>query len=168
MKKTAIVLTALTLLLIPAWGRAAAAGAPQALEDKIAKGVSLLMDDNTDDHIDKGMVLLVESVDAAATGKTFSESFLSKIRGALQIFREQGARQEMGIENLRAAYALLNDGKPFQMPAGLKDVAEIGELCRKKADIALVRIKAGTKAEAVKPLLELILLVVTPVITGQQ
>jgi hypothetical protein len=163
MKKTAILLTALALLL-PTWGRAGAAGDEKVLVEKINAGVARLLDKSLPgEECVKGIPMLVEAVEMAAAGEKEMAAFRGEIHAALEIMRAGRPLDDVSGGKLRKAYALLEPKKPFQMPTGVGNVEEIVDLCRKKVDFALGRIKAGSPAEAAKPVLEVILMVITPV-----
>jgi len=164
MKKTAIVLTVLALLLLPAWGRAAAAGDEKALVEKINAGVARLLDKSLPgEECVKGIPMLVEAVEMAAVGEKGMAAFRGEIHAALELMRTGRPLDDAAGGKLWKAYALLESGKPFQMPTGVGKIEEIVDLCRKKVDFALSRIKAGSPSEAAKPVLEVILMVITPV-----
>jgi hypothetical protein len=57
---------------------------------------------------------------------------------------------------------LLNSGQPFQMPGEISSLAQAVEYGRTQIRSALAQVKAGKSADAVRPLLEVILMVITP------
>jgi len=163
MKRMALILAA-AFILAPFPGRAAAAGDDKALVEKINAGVTRLLDKSLPgEECVKGIPMLVEAVEMAAAGETGMAAFRAEIHAALEFMRAGRPLDDAAGGKLRKAYALLEPGKPFQMPTGVSKIEEIVDLCRKKVDFALGRIKAGSPAEAAKPVLEVILMVITPV-----
>jgi hypothetical protein len=134
----------------------------ETLEEKIQKASSLLLDSEKSEDKDQGFLLLVESIDLAAAGGSFPAGFQDEIRGTLEIFRRGSILDQQGGDKLRKAYTLLNAGKPFQMPAEIPSIAQAVEYGRTQIRSALAQVKAGKNADAVRPLLEVILMVITP------
>ncbi|HUU38536.1 MAG TPA: hypothetical protein VMW46_10105 [Candidatus Desulfaltia sp.] len=161
MKRQVLILTVLSLLLI-AFGQAGTLIGSDSLEEKIQKASSLLLDSEKSEDKDQGFLLLVESIDIAAAGGGFPATFQNEIREALEMFRRGSILDQQGGDKLRKAYALLNSGKLFQMPAEISSIQEAVEYGRKQISLALSQVKAGRTADAVKPLLETVLMVITP------
>lgn len=161
MKITASALSVL-LLFVAAFCLAGTPAQTNGLEEKIQKASSLLLDSEKSGDKDQGFLLLVESTDLAAAGGSFPAGFRDEIRGALEILRRGSILDEQGGNKLRKAYALLNSGKPFQMPTEISSIAQAVEYGRTQLRSVLAQVKAGKNADAVKPLLEVILMVITP------
>jgi hypothetical protein len=161
MKKRIPYLMSLLLLLMVS-GRTRALTKTESLEEKIQKASSLLLDSQKSEDQRLGFLLFVESIDLAAAGGSFPAGFQSEIRGALEIFRRGSILDQQGGDKLRKAYALLNAGKPFQMPAEISSIAQAVEYGRSQIRSALAQVKAGQNADAARPLLEVILMVITP------
>jgi len=161
MKRQILVLTVLSLLPMVS-GQAGALTKVESLAEKIQKATALLLDSEKSEDKDKGFLLFVESIDLAATGGSFPAGFQNEIRGALEILRRGSILDRQGGEKLRKAYMLLNSGQPFQMPGEISSIAQAVEYGRTQIRSALTQVKAGKNTEAVKPLLELILMVITP------
>jgi len=161
MKRKASALTVLFLVLT-AFGLAGTPTGPDALAEKIQKASALLLDSEKSEDKSQGFLLLVESIDLAATGGGFPAGFQDEVRGALELFRQGSILDQEGGNKLRKAYALLNAGKSFQMPAEISSLDQAVEYGRTQINSALDQVKAGKNADAVKPLLEVILMVITP------
>ena len=161
MKKRIPYLMFLSFLLMVSW-QARAFTKAESLEEKIQKATSLLLDSEKSEDKDRGFLLFVESIDLAAAGGSFPAAFQDEIRGALEIFRRGSILDQQGGDKLRKAYALLNGGKPFQIPAEISSIAQAVEYGRTQVRSALAQVKAGKDADAVRPLLEVILMVITP------
>jgi hypothetical protein len=161
MKKQFLILTAI-LFLFFTFAKSSLLARTESLEEKIQKATSLLLDSEKSEDKDLGFLLFVESIDLAAAGGSFPAGFQSEIRGALEIFRRGSILDQQGGDKLRKAYTLLNAGKPFQMPAEISSIAQAVEYGRNQVRSALAQVKAGKNADAVRPLLEVILMVITP------
>jgi len=160
-KKQFLILTAIVFLLVM-FAQARTPARTESLEEKIQKATSLLLDSEKSEDKDRGFLLFVESIDLAAAGGSFPAAFQDEIRGALEIFRRGSILDQQGGDKLRKAYALLNGGKPFQIPAEISSIAQAVEYGRTQVRSALAQVKAGKDADAVRPLLEVILMVITP------
>jgi hypothetical protein len=161
MKSKASLLTVLFLVLT-AFGWAGKPAVPDALAEKIQRASSLLLDSEESRDKEQGFLLLVESIDLAAAGGSFPAGFRDEIRGALDLIRRGSILDLQAGEKLKKAYALFNEGKPFQMPADISGIDQAVEYGRARIQSALAQVNAGKNADAVKPLLEVILMVITP------
>lgn len=161
MKRKASALTVL-FLAVTVFGLAEAPTGPDPLAEKIQKASSLLLDSEKSEDKSQGFLLLVESIDLAAAGGSFPAGFQDEIRGALEICRRGSILDFQAGDKLRKAYALLTEGKSFQMPAGISSIDQAVEYGRSQIRSALDQVKAGKNAGAVRPLLEVILMVITP------
>jgi hypothetical protein len=161
MKRKASALMA-ALFFLMALGQFGKPAPADNLGEKIQKASALLLDSEKSEDKSQGFLLLVESIDLAAAGGSFPAGFQEEIRGALNLFRQGSILNLQAGEKLRKAYALVNSGKPFQMPAEVKSIDQAVEYGRNQVQAALNQVKAGKNADAVKPLLEVILMVITP------
>lgn len=160
-KATGLVAMLFVLMAIGLRGTPAPA---DSLAEKIQKASSLLLDSEKSEDKNQGFLLLVESIDLAAAGGSFPAGFQGEIRGALEIFRQGSILDQQGGEKLKKAYALINSGKSFQMPAEISSIDQAVEYGRSQIRAALSQVKAGKNADAVKPLLEVLLMVITPMV----
>jgi hypothetical protein len=161
MKKQLLILAAILFLLVM-FVKSRPPAKTESLEEKILRASSLLLDSEKSEDKDQGFLLFVESIDLAAEGGSLPAGFQNEIRGALEIFRRGSILDQQGGDKLRTAYTLLNAGKPFQMPAEISSIAQAVEYGRTQVRSALAQVKAGKNADAVRPLLEVILMVITP------
>jgi hypothetical protein len=163
MKNKTLLLTA--LFLVPMiFGCAGNSSGPDALAEKIQKASSLLLGSDKSADKEQGFLLLVESIDLAAAGGGFPAGFQGEIRGALDLCRQGSILDQEAGEKLRKAYALLTEGRSFQMPAEISSIDQAVEYGRTQIKSALDKVNAGKNADAVKPLLEVILMVITPMV----
>jgi len=160
--KRKVTALAVFLLVATTLGQAATTARPDDLAEKIQKASALLLDSEKSEDKNQGMRLLVEAVDLAAAGGSFPAGFQDEVRGALEIFRQGSIFDPQAGDKLRKAYTLLNAGKSFQIPAEVSSIDQAVEYGRGKIRAALTQVKAGKNADAVKPLLEVVLMVITP------
>jgi len=160
--KRKVTALAVFLLVATTLGQAATTARPDDLAEKIQKASALLLDSEKSEDKNQGMRLLVEAVDLAAAGGSFPAGFQDEVRGALEIFRQGSIFDPQAGDKLRKAYTLLNAGKSFQIPAEVSSIDQAVEYGRAQIQSALIQVKAGKNADAVKPLLEVVLMVITP------
>jgi len=119
------------------------------------------------------MKALTEILDASLLilPKTdYSEEYKSRIEVAKKTFEERSMLNDKSHQYLGLAYRLVTGGKVWQMPEELtsayreKDImAQAKKVCQKLIDSALAERKAGRNEQAVRYLLEFVLLVITPI-----
>jgi hypothetical protein len=158
-KATALMAMLFVLMALGLPGKPAPA---DSLTEKIQKASSLLLDSEKSEDKSQGFLLLVEAVDLAAAGGSFPAGFQEEIRGALEILHKGSILDQQGGDKLKKAYALINSGKSFEMPAKISSIDQAVEYGRSQIGAALTQVKAGKNADAVKPLLEVLLMVITP------
>ncbi len=100
----------------------------------------------------------------------YAEEFRSKIEVARKLFEETSFFNEKARQYIGLAYRLVAGGAVWQVPEELKsayrqkDVMEQArEICKKLVETALAERKAGRNEASVRSLLELVLLVITPI-----
>jgi hypothetical protein len=100
----------------------------------------------------------------------YSDEYRSRIEVAKTQFSEQSLFSDKGHQYLSLAYRLVTAGKRWQFPEELtvpyreRDIMEQAKkLAQKLIDSALSELKAGRNEQSVRYLLELVLMVVTPI-----
>lgn len=100
----------------------------------------------------------------------YAEEFKSRVEVAKKIFEEKNLFSDKTRQYLGLAYKLVTGGKGWQLPEELtsayreKDIMEQAKkICQKLLDSAQAELKAGRDGEAVRYLLEFVLMVITPV-----
>jgi len=83
-------------------------------------------------------------------------------RGARIRCSEYSILDEPGLEALRQANSLINGGKAFRMPSKISSIDQAIGYGREKIAAALGELKAGARMAATKSLLEVIMMVITP------
>lgn len=100
----------------------------------------------------------------------YAGEFRSRIEWVKGSYKEGVLFSDKGRQYLGLAYKLVSGGNAWQIPAELKDpgpttkgIERATEICVKLLDSALAERKAGRNGEAVRRLLEFVLLVITPI-----
>jgi hypothetical protein len=106
---------------------------------------------------------LVEVVDTAAPESGFPAEFGAKINKARQVFASTSILNPAGLNLLREAYASINGGQPFRFPEGLTGLAAIRAHIEKLSESTLKNFEAGRTGASVKSILEILIMIVTPV-----
>lgn len=132
------------------------------LEEKIRQATALLLDSSLSEEKTKGFLLLVESIELAAAGTELPAEFNNKVSSAQKILASRSILDEKAGQGLRDAYALINSGEKFQFPAQVRNMPQAVQYCRDKIGTALDELKSGNKEGTVKSLLEVVLVVITP------
>jgi len=116
---------------------------------------------------------LVEILDASVlilpqTG--YSEEYRSRIEGAKKTIVETSLFSDKAHQYLGLAYKLVTGGKAWKIPDELTSayreadiMAQALKICQKLIDSALAERKAGRDEQAVRYLLEFVLMVITPI-----
>jgi hypothetical protein len=116
---------------------------------------------------------LIEVLDASLLilpEKDYSKEFGSRIETVKKMFGDGSLFSDKSRQYLGLAYKLTSGGKAWQIPEELKspyrekDMMEQGKkVCLRLIDSALAERKAGRNEEAVRRLLEFVIMVVTPI-----
>jgi hypothetical protein len=168
MKTRILMITGITLSLLCA-GRPMAAADVTAIDAKIKMAADiLLVPADRQGETKKGFMLLIEAIVMAAPDAKFPKEFATKIAAAKQIFESQSILEEKGAALLRGAWQLVTAGKEFQMPAGISNIDQAVEHCRKRIDSARASLKQGKIDECSRALLEVAIMIVTPMIAGPE
>ena len=86
----------------------------------------------------------------------------AKIEAATAGLRKDGRSAEpAAVGQLNEAYAALNGGRRFSFPAGVTDGDRARSAYQREIDRAAAALRQGRPAEAVKPILEALMLVTT-------
>jgi len=100
----------------------------------------------------------------------YSYECKSRVGVAKKMFEEKDLLSDKLRQYLGLAYKLVTGGKAWQLPEELSpagqvrpDIAQATKICQKLLDSALAERKAGRDEEAVRCLLEFVILVITPV-----
>lgn len=113
--------------------------------------------------LERAFKRLVEVVDAAAPESGFPAEFGVKIAKARKLFESTSIVNPEGIKLLNDAYADIHAGQPYQFPEELTDLKSIMARIEKLSNSAQKNLEAGQTGAAVKSVLEILILIVTPV-----
>lgn len=111
----------------------------------------------------KGFFLLLDAIILAAPDTSYSDEFRMKIKTANDILRENSIFERKGTDLLREAYQLINSSQEFQFPEEISNMGDAVRYAHKKLNGAAKELKEGDADSAEKSLLEVAIMVVTPV-----
>lgn len=127
---------------------------PEASAETIMKALSEILD---------ASLLILPKTD-------YAEEYKSRIEVAKKMFADRSLFNDKSHQYLGLAYRLVSGGKVWQVPEELtsvyrdKDImAQARKICQKLIDSALAELKAGRDEQAVRYLLEFVLMVITPI-----
>jgi hypothetical protein len=130
----------------------------------------VLTPDFPDDAIKKALIEVLDASLLILPESDYSKEFGSRIGTVKKMSEEGGLLSDKARQYLGLAYKLASGGKAWQMPEELKspyrekDIMEQAKkVCLKLLDSALAERKAGRNEEAVRRLLEFVIMVVTPI-----
>lgn len=172
MKKTAFVwlVVAALFLSFPA----GTAFSSQDTEARIKEASSIFLG-SADASITKAKIVraLVELLDVTASltqESQYNTDIKYRIDVAKEIFKKESIFDDKARQYLSFAYRMLTDGKKYEKPKELDEFVTPGEAqekARKYAielvDKALARLEDGNELETARLLLELVLMIVTPI-----
>jgi hypothetical protein len=133
-----------------------------SLEEKIQRALAALLDSQDSASKTRGFLLLLEAIEDASAGTEFAPEFREKIHSAREFCGQNSILDQNGEKALREAYALINAGREFQMPAEISSIEQAVQYGREKFAAALKALKDADMADAAKSLLEVAVMVVTP------
>lgn len=112
---------------------------------------------------DAAFLQLVEVAETAAPESGFPAAVGAKISEARRLFETTSIMNPDGVALLRTAYIEVNEGRPYEIPEGLADRDSIMARFRTMTDTARRSMEAGQTGAALKSVLEILILTVTPV-----
>lgn len=113
------------------------------------------------EDVQRGLDGLLEAIKISMADTTLPEEFKAKIKSGSELM-SKNLFDTKGISLLNEAYMLINKGKRFQMPEKIISISDAIEYGKKQIESALEALEQGNNEKAVKPVLETILMVVTP------
>ena len=163
MKKSFSVLILIFTFVLAA-GLAGAMDKPD-LDAKIKKIASYLDRPGGPGEDGKLMVtLLLEAILEAAPETGFPPEFAQNMGKAKEISDSTSVLDPDGIAYLHKAYRLVNSGGDFEFPSGIKEIQDAVDRIKIELAAAREKLKSGQTDACVKTLLEVVLMVVTPVV----
>lgn len=110
----------------------------------------------------KGFIYLIDAIEMAGSHFGFGDEFRDKIKKANALFKNTSVFNEEGVALLHAAYSRMNSGKKFEIPANISSIEDAREFCRKQLVSAKKSLKENNGQDSGKLLLEVALMIVTP------
>jgi len=161
MKNKVCVLVAITLLAF-SFGWAAIKDA-EKIDAKIKLAGDLLLEKQPSDKDCKdGFLSLVEAITLAAPDTSFPAAFGEKMTKAKSLFEKTSIFNQEGITLLSECYVLTHSGQKFSMPAEIKNAAAASDYARRQLQAARAQIQQGKAAVCAKILIEIAVMIVTP------
>jgi hypothetical protein len=124
----------------------------------------------TKERILSALVELLEITQSLTHESQYNSEIKNRIDVAKDLFQKESIFNEKARQYLSLAYRMLTDGKKYEKPKELDEFvtpAEAQDKARKYAmelvDKALANLDSGKELETAKLLLELVLMVVTPI-----
>ena len=123
-----------------------------------------LLEHNTPTGVDckEGFYPLIEAMVLMLPQAGYSTEFNDKITKANELFKKNGIFERQGIELLHQAYRSINNGKDFEIPGDLKEISDAVEYGKKWVNLSRECLKQGKTGDAVRHLLDVAIMVVTP------
>jgi len=145
-------------------GRILKAADTAAIDAKIKQASEYLSKPEQEEGGVRGLKLLTEAIALAAPETGFPSEFSEKISAAGKEFLPGALSLEDGAGLLQESYRLINHGKDFQMPPSISSMEQAKEYVRIQTDKARSYLAQGKTAEFARALLEVALMIVTPII----
>ncbi len=135
------------------------------LDAKIKKVASYLDRPGGPGEDGKLMVtLLLEAILQAAPDTNFPSEFAQDMGKAKEISDSTSVLDPDGIVFLHKAYRLINSGSDFEFPSSIREIQDAVDHIKIKLATAREKLKSGQTDACVKTLLEVVLMIVTPVV----
>ena len=109
------------------------------------------------------VTLLLEAILQAAPDTGFPPEFAENMEKAKEISDSTSVLNPDGIVYLHKAYQLINAGNDFQMPSSIREIQDAVNQIKMDLATARKKLKSGQTDACVKGLLEVALMIVTPV-----
>jgi len=106
--------------------------------------------------------LLLESILDTAPDTSYPPEFIANMEKAKDIADTTSLFNPDGIDYLHKAYRLINDGKDHQMPDSISEIQDAVDYAKMELASARKDLKAGKIDSCAKRLLEIAVMIVTP------
>ncbi len=110
----------------------------------------------------KGFIYLIDAIEMAAPHTEFGEEFFGKIKEANILFKNTSIFNEDGVALLHGCFIAINSGKDFEMPEEILSIKDARNYARKQVVLAKKYLKESHFDESVKLLMEVAVMIVTP------
>jgi len=113
-------------------------------------------------EVNRGLTLLFDTANKIAARDTrLPAEFQTKLRAAAKAFTKEPLGAESG-EALNGAYKIINGGKDFTFPNGVRDISDASRIAQQYIDRSVKALESRQSQQAVRDILAFILLVSTP------
>jgi len=163
MKKTILFASVILLLFGSCQEKAATDTGKFEAKIKLATDY-LLSQEGPGENAKEGLKLLVEAIEMASAEAEFPSDFREKISEARRLFESNSIFEQKGVVLLMESYLIANAGEEFCMPEAITSVQQAAEYARQLIGSSQRNLKQGNIGECAKGLLEVALVVVTPII----
>jgi hypothetical protein len=109
------------------------------------------------------VTLLLEAILEAASETGFPPAFIENMNKAKEISDSTSVLDAEVIVHLHKAYRLINSGNDFEFPSSIKEIQDAVDHIKGELATAREKLKSGQTDACVKTLLEVVLMIVTPV-----
>jgi hypothetical protein len=162
--KRAFILGLITLTLLMPLALTASGLDTAKVKADIRKNASYFLDTGAASaDCEAAFLGLVGTVERAAPESGFPASFGKAVSEARELFESTSILNANGIRLLNDAYLAANDGRRFSFPKGLTGIESIRAHAGRLCEASLQDLDAGRTGAAVKSVLEILLMIVTPV-----
>jgi hypothetical protein len=110
----------------------------------------------------KGFIYLIDAIELAAPHTEFGEEFAEKIKEANTLFKSTSIFNEDGVAYLHGGYMAINSGKDFEIPKEIGSIEDARDYARKQVVSAKNYLKEKNFDKSVRLLMEVAVMVVTP------
>lgn len=135
----------------------------EKIEMLLNKFSDYLIEKNVFADCKDGYKYLLEAVLLAAADTQLPEEFMAHVTEASQIFKKTSIFNPEGVTLLHKAYALIQDGEGFKIPSNIVKGEDAEDYSRKSVQEAIKAYQEGKPEKTVRLLIEMALLVVTPI-----
>jgi len=125
-------------------------------------GDLLLAKQPSDKDFKEGFLSLVEAIALAAPNTSLPAAFGEKMTKAKSMFETTSIFNQEGIALLNECFVMTHSGQKFSMPAEIKNVAAASEYARRQLQASRSQIQQGKADECAKILVEIAVMIVTP------
>jgi hypothetical protein len=132
------------------------------IDAKIQKAADYFLNRKSEEDCKKGFGLLVEAMLLAAPETGFPAEFAAKLTEANSLFANTSILNPDGIVLFKQAYVLINSGKDYQFPQSVSNMKQALEYLRVNVAAARKELSLGKADACVKTILEVALMIVTP------
>lgn len=155
---TAAIAVACTLLAVQMVGADWA-----EVDEKIKEAESLLGKRSEEgSEAEKAFKLMMEAIALASPGTSYPSEFGQNIDKAKALFEAKSIVNPDGVAHLRKAYRQIHEGKNFEMPSQISSIEDAVQYGMEQLAAARKDLKAGKADECIRKLVEITVMVVTP------